>query len=254
MKRVLLVVILWMLGVAPVGAGQKVSGVVDVPILTYHYISVNPDPIRDTLRTGLSVEPHVFAAQLEWLDQHGWTTVTLDDVYFAVHFGWHLPPKPVVLTFDDGYRDFYLEAWPLLQRHHMRATIYLISDPLGQPAYLTPAMVRELSDSPLITIGAHTRTHHPLATLEPARSKDEILGSKVALETLIGRRVRHFCYPYGSYTNLTVSQVEAAGFLTATTTHNGRHHDMQRFIWTRIAIKGGKGLPEFISALSDAGF
>ncbi len=222
---------------------------VNVPILTYHYISVNPDPVHDPLRTGLSVEPQVFAAQLDWLIKRGYTTVTLDDIYFAADYGWTLPAKPVVLTFDDGYRDFYTEAWPLLQARQMKATIYLISDVLGQPNYLTPAMVVELSRSPLITVGAHTRTHPSLPTLSPQRSREEIVGGKQRIEQLIGRRVAHFCYPYGHFNDAVVAQVRDAGFVTATTTNGGRLHGQARWTWTRLSVRGGQPLSSFTSML-----
>ncbi|MBA3945347.1 MAG: polysaccharide deacetylase family protein [Herpetosiphonaceae bacterium] len=250
MRRWFLLLFLICATVVPTSAEQAVPPqTVNVPILTYHYISVNPDPVHDPLRTALAVEPKVFGEQLDWLIKEGYTTVSLDDVYYALKFGFALPPKPVVLSFDDGYRDFYLNAWPLLRARHMQATIFLISDVLDQPPYLTSAMVRALAASPLITVGAHTRTHPPLATLSTTQSLDQIVGSKHKLEQLIGRRVNHFCYPYGSYNETTIAQVMAAGFKTATTTHSGRIHDLNRWTWTRLSIKGGQGLPEFIDTL-----
>ncbi len=78
------------------------------------------------------------------------------------------------------------------------------------------------------------------------------LGSKHKLEQLIGRRVNHFCYPYGSYNQTTIEQVMAAGFRTAATTHGGRVHDLNRWTWTRLSIKGGQGLQEFIATLGGA--
>lgn len=222
---------------------------VNVPIMTYHYVSINPDPQGDPARTRLSVEPKTLAAQLDWLQANGYTTVTLDDVYYALDFGFDLPSKPIVLTFDDGYRDFYTEAWPLLKARNMQATIYLISSVLGQPPYLTLSMVQELASSPLITIGAHTETHRPLASIRPEQSREEIVGSKRAIELLVGRRIAHFCYPYGNYNDAVAKQVQAAGFVTATTTKPGRTHNLQRWTWSRITVQGGQPLGTFVASL-----
>ena len=141
MRRWFLLLLLICATVVPASAAQALPPTVNVPILTYHYISVNPDPVHDPLRTGFASSPKSSPQQLDWLIQAGYTTVSLDDVYYALQFGFTLPSKPVVLSFDDGYRDFYLNAWPLLRARHMQATIFLISDVLDQPPYLTSAMV-----------------------------------------------------------------------------------------------------------------
>ena len=222
---------------------------VDVPILTYHYISTNPDPQGDPLRTGLSVTPATLEAQLDWLLQQGYTTVSLDEVYYALAFGFDLPIKPIVLTFDDGYRDFYSNAWPLIEARQMKATVYIISDYIGLPAYLTATMLQDLAASPLITVGAHTRTHPRLADLDPSKLRDQIAGSKRIIEAIIGRRIAHFCYPYGSLNDAVVAEVAAAGFVTATTTRGGRSHDLDRWRWTRLSVKGGQGLSTFVTMM-----
>src|SRR5260221_3090993 len=79
-----------------------------VPVLMYHYIRVNPDP-NDKVGFNLSVTPWDFSAQLDWLAQHGYHSITLDDLGANLFYHIKLPPKPVVLTFDDGYRDFYTD-------------------------------------------------------------------------------------------------------------------------------------------------
>ena len=87
-----------------------------VPILMYHYISVNPHAPGDPLRTRLSVPPAQFAQQLAYLHRAQYTTITLDNLVDALEMRTSLPPKPVILTFDDGYADFFTNAYPLLRR------------------------------------------------------------------------------------------------------------------------------------------
>src|SRR5206468_1637418 len=116
-------------GGAALAASQQRRGkpVLRIPILLYHYISANPDAPADVVRTRLSVPPDAFAAQLAYLARAGYTTITLDDLVAILHDGAAPPPKPVVLTFDDGYADFYANAYPLLTQYGDKATIYVIS-------------------------------------------------------------------------------------------------------------------------------
>ncbi|HJZ46136.1 MAG TPA: polysaccharide deacetylase family protein, partial [Roseiflexaceae bacterium] len=175
-----------------------------VPILMYHYISFNPRAPADPLRTRLSVPPPQFAQQLAYLHQANYITITLDDLVDALHGRTILPPKPVILTFDDGYADFFTNAFPLLRRYGDKATIYIITRKVGTPGYLSWKQLQTLAASRLITIGAHTRTHPELPALSAQQSWAELAGSKTDLETRLGISVRHLAYPAGHYTMTTL--------------------------------------------------
>src|SRR5262245_44156313 len=157
-----------------------------VPILMYHYISRNPKAPDDPLRTRLSVPPAQFAQQLAYLRRAGYTTITLDDLVDALYMRVSLPSKPVILTFDDGYQDFFTNAYPLLRRYGDKATIYIITGKVGTTGYMSWPELRTLAASPLITIGAHTRTHRELPKLSARQSWQELAGSKADLETRLG--------------------------------------------------------------------
>ncbi|MCS7261247.1 MAG: polysaccharide deacetylase family protein, partial [Anaerolineae bacterium] len=102
--------------VLPVPTPDGVARTVDVPILMYHYIS-KPPPDADRYRRDLSLAPEDFEAHLAWLRSQGYQGITLHALVFHLVAGWPLPEKPIVLTFDDGYRDHYTNAFPLLQRY-----------------------------------------------------------------------------------------------------------------------------------------
>jgi peptidoglycan/xylan/chitin deacetylase (PgdA/CDA1 family) len=204
---------------------------VRLPILMYHYISVNPNWPNDRVRTGLSVPPKQFAAQLR--------TSAL------------LPAKPVILTFDDGYEDFYTNAYPLLKRYHAKATIYIISQKVGRAGYLTWPQLRTLAASPLLTIGAHTHTHASLVTLTAQRSWAELAGSKSDLEQQLGIQIEHLAYPAGAYNQTTIEQARQIGFTTAVTTHEGLEHDAdQLLVLTRVRVNGGATLADLMAGLT----
>ena len=111
---------------APVPSGP----VTYVPILYYHYIRINPSP-RDRLGFSLSTPPAVFRAQMQYLADHGFHVISLHEAVVAVKNHSGLPTRPIVLTFDDGYADFFTTAVPILQSHRFTATSFVISGRMG---------------------------------------------------------------------------------------------------------------------------
>lgn len=205
--------------------GQITSGekVIRVPILMYHYIENNKDP-KDTIRRGLTVTPYYFERQLQILKENGYTTITLNDLAKALTGEEILPAKPIILTFDDGYRDFYTDAFPLLQKYNVKATNYVIANHIGRSGNLTADMIKELIASGLVTIGAHTLNHPDLVSLSRERAWEEIVGSKEKLEKEFGIKVLDFAYPYGFFNNQVANLVKQAGYESATATTFGATH------------------------------
>lgn len=189
-----------------------------IPILLYHY------------------PPPDFEYQLIHLEEAGYTTIDLNQAVAGLHGG-PLPAKPVVITFDDGFAPQETAA-AILERHQMKATFYIIDggpasgwcvgagrrygDPL-QPSggcgdeYLSWDQVRAIDRNPLFTIGAHTVDHANLTMLSTEEQRFEIIRGKTILEEKLGHVVKHFCYPYGAYTDESIALAKEAGFITATT-------------------------------------
>jgi len=184
-----------------------------IPILMYHHIRDFNDP-TDTIGTNLSVDPVAFAAQLDYIRELGYSTIT-----FAELESGNLPDKPVILSFDDGYENFYQNAYPALKSRGMKSVNFIITGSLAGD-YMTEAQIKELSDNGF-EIGAHTVSHPDLSTATTARAIKEITASKSALETIIGKKVISFCYPSGKYNPEVEKEVKDAGYLYATTTKGG---------------------------------
>ncbi|HLY67424.1 MAG TPA: polysaccharide deacetylase family protein, partial [Chloroflexota bacterium] len=125
----------------------KPGTVTSVPILMYHYIRTLPPNTPDQLGYGLSIAPPLFEQELAYLQSAGYKSVAMDDVVARITRGTPLPPKPVVLSFDDGYADFYTAAWPLLKKYGFSATAYIVIDFLGRPGYMSWQDVQELRDA-----------------------------------------------------------------------------------------------------------
>jgi peptidoglycan/xylan/chitin deacetylase (PgdA/CDA1 family) len=233
--------------------GSRQSGpprTLQVPILMYHYISANPKWPQDPVRTHLSLTPSAFAAQLRYLKAAKYTTITLDDLVDALNDGTPLPAHPIILTFDDGYQDFYANAYPILRKFNDQATIYIITAKVGQAGYMTWDELRQLALTHLITIGAHTRTHPDLSVLPALRSWNELSGSKADLERKLGITVRHFAYPSGEYSPTVLRQAAEIGFATAVTTHEGfSQRSDQLLTLPRVRVNGYTGLADLITGL-----
>jgi peptidoglycan/xylan/chitin deacetylase (PgdA/CDA1 family) len=200
------------------------------------------------------VTPANFESQLIYLKGSGWTAVTLDDLAAALRENGVLPPKSVILTFDDGYLDFYYQAWPIIKKYQVKVTIYVMSrqESCGgdRSIYMTMDMIKELAQSPLITVASHSLNHCDLKAQDMVEQKHEILDSKIELEELIGRPVRHFAYPYGDFNDISLQLVQSSGYETATTTLAGEvHTDQNRFVLHRVRVGNFSGL-EFASILA----
>jgi peptidoglycan/xylan/chitin deacetylase (PgdA/CDA1 family) len=160
------------------------------------------------------VDPSTLASQLDFIKAQGYNTITFSDLALGT-----LPEKPVILTFDDGYENFYQNAYPELKSRGMKAVSFIITGSMSGD-YMTETQIKELSDNGF-EIGAHTVTHLDLSTATAARATKEITDSKLQLEAIIGKRVISFCYPSGKFNDSVEKEVKDAGFLYATTTKGG---------------------------------
>lgn len=212
----------------PLTVAKKIE-LTALPILMYHHIRVYKNA-KDIVGQRLSVDPAHFAEQLDEIKKLGYQTVTFKDLADG-----NIPAKPIILTFDDGYRDVYEYAYPELLKRNMTAVFFIITDVIGDPAYMTSAQIQDLSKHDF-EIGSHTLTHPGLALLKPDKQKTEIFDSKTKLEKLLGQPVISFCYPYGNYNDETVKLVKEAGYLYATTTKTGEAETQSPFLLKRLRM------------------
>jgi peptidoglycan/xylan/chitin deacetylase (PgdA/CDA1 family) len=168
--------------------------------------------IADTSATpsNLAVSPNVFASHLAYLHEAGFSTVTAGRLSATLADGaGDLPERPVVLTFDDGYGDFYTQALPLLSEHGFTATLFQTTGWVGKEGEAKRMLNwRELAECEQagIEIGAHTCTHPQLDQLPEDSLREELYDSKSALEDNLGLKVPGLAYPFG-YSNAKVRQV-----------------------------------------------
>jgi peptidoglycan/xylan/chitin deacetylase (PgdA/CDA1 family) len=215
----------------------------------YHFIRVNPVP-SDRMGFNLSVTPDDFRQQMDWLASQGVHTVSIGDVMDALESGRPLPPRAVVLTFDDGFADFYSQAMPVMLAHGFTGTTYVVPGFLGQPNYMTSLEVQQAVWLGMV-VGAHTMHHIDLTRASGDQAWAEISGSRQQLNQLTGQPVTDFAYPSGKFNGGVADLVQRAGFRSATTTMSGSFHNLgKRLALERVRVSGGETLAQFAASLS----
>ena len=198
-----------------------------LPVLMYHSIG----PLRPGFDRYLTISPEMFEGDLQWLKNHGYTPIRCVDWVACVREGKELQPKPVLLTFDDAYRDLATFGLPLLKKYGFTGTVFVVTDQIGRTNEWDLHL--GLSEQPLmsadeirhwfaegIEFGSHSRTHADLRTLSNAQLEDEFGGSRRALEQLISSPVVALAYPYGYY-NGAVIEAARQNFDLALTCDSG---------------------------------
>jgi peptidoglycan/xylan/chitin deacetylase (PgdA/CDA1 family) len=193
----------------------------DVPILMYHYVDDQPPP-AGRYAADLTVKIGDFRAQMSYLAAHAYATVSLADVYLAMAGLKELPPKPVVLTFDDGGVDNYEVAFPILKAFGFTATFFVITGPAdrGKEGQMTWDQLREMAGAGM-SIQSHTVSHPDLRGVSKARLEAELVDSRQAIAAAIGEPSYVLCYPAGAYNARVIEAARAAGYVMAVGTDKG---------------------------------
>lgn len=230
-----------------------------LPIFMYHHISSLPT--HNALDYGLTVTTADFNAQLDWLQQQGYHSVTMTDLFDAFYDGKMLPSKPMLLTFDDGYADMYTNALPALLAHHDRGVFYIITGMIGGN-YMTWAQIQALARAGM-QIASHTVHHVNVGDPpSPLTTQEELLVSKKTLEAKLHEPIQFFCYPSGEpfhhdtlFERQTVlHDLFADGYLGATLDPEEFSSTLQDsqapYEMPRIRVSGGETLAEFRGILA----
>lgn len=187
-------------------ARSSAAATTRIPVLMYHSILYEKDNI-------LRVPKEKFEAQMKWLYDNGYHTLSLDELYDAVSGKKPVPEKSVVLTFDDGYGDNYTNAFPVIKKYHFKATVFVITSKIGSAHdnYLTAEQIKEM-DANGMRVECHTASHQTLDKLSYEAQYKELSESKTALEKLLGRKINYLSYPFGKYNEDTIKSAQQLGF------------------------------------------
>ena len=236
-----------------------------VPILMYHSISHSGgDKLHPYYRTDTTTK--VFEYHMRYLSENGYSAISLSDTVASLKEGRSAAERPVVITFDDGYQNFYTEAFPILAEYGSSATVFLPTAFIGNSSRkfknlecLTWNQVRELGKAG-IRFGSHTVSHPQLKSLKTQDVQREIADSKNAIEQELGSAVTSFAYPYafpetdGAFTAQLRGLLEDAGYQNGVCTILGTtHRTADPFFLRRLPINSCDDLPLFGAKL-DGGY
>ncbi len=186
-----------------------------IPILVYHHVRPTNGFGKNTWSYKMSVSPSIFETQMQWLEDHGYTTIDLNTLVQIATGKIPGPTKPIVITFDDNNLTQYTVALPSLLKHHFVGVFYIITNRLDNHNFIDADKVKDLAAKGM-DIESHTVSHASLSQLPLDKMDAELTQSKKALEDLLGKPVLHIAYP-STMQNKTVRQEAAkAGYVTGT--------------------------------------
>jgi len=180
-----------------------------LPILVYHRIDI-AEEWRDSVYKSLTIAPEWLDKQLAYLKENGFETIGYSDVVSYFENGTPLPPRPVMIDFDDGYKDNYFNALPLLKKYNYKATFFITHNLTGHKVYMTKEQVAELVAAGMY-IGNHTLWHPNLVKSSDEKLRAEIGDAKKKLEETYGVKIEAFAYPFGKYDERVIRIVKETG-------------------------------------------
>ncbi|MEO5953447.1 MAG: polysaccharide deacetylase family protein, partial [Chloroflexia bacterium] len=184
-----------------------------VPILCYHYIREYQEADSEDDRAYVT-PPGLLDEQLSWLKENGYTGVTAPQVYDYLINGKALPPKPIMLSFDDNQGSQYTDALPLLTKYGFNATFFIMTVTIDKENFMSAEQLKDL-DAKGFDIEAHTWDHHMVTQYTEEDNNIQLVQPKKTLEDLLGHPVKFFAYPFGVYDGPSAQNVEKAGYVGA---------------------------------------
>jgi peptidoglycan/xylan/chitin deacetylase (PgdA/CDA1 family) len=214
-----------------------------VPILLYHRIGVSPT------NNPYYIPPERFEEQMKLLHDWEYTVIPVELLVKAITEGADLPPRPVIITFDDGDISVYTTAFPIMQKYGMTGVTYIVGNYMGTEGYMSPDQLKELVAAGW-EMGSHSRSHRNLTKLEPAVQRMEIVEARRVLQDATGDQVLSFAYPFGIMNSGVGSYVHFAGYVAAMGLGFTPDQGKGNLFWLqRRDIKGDSDIKQFASNL-----
>ena len=192
----------------------------NVPILLYHHVQPQ-DQAQAKGQKNISVDTNVFEGQMAYLKSSGYTTLTGDQLAHALADKQELPKKSIVLTFDDGYDDFYTNVYPVIQKYGLVANLMVSTGLVNNAQYLSWGQIREMVSGGLVHAYNHTWSHANLTGKPLEKIRFEIMTANQQLKDNLGKDNAIFTYPYGSSSQAIIDFLKKNGFTAAFSTLPG---------------------------------
>jgi peptidoglycan/xylan/chitin deacetylase (PgdA/CDA1 family) len=208
----------------------------EVPILCYHQIR-DYRPKDSKTAMAYIVPPAAFHEQMKVLADSGYHTILPDQLFDYLAYGKPLPPKPVMLTYDDTDLDQYTVAMPEMDKFGFKGVFFVMTVSLGRPNYMSKEQVKDLSDKGH-TIGSHTWDHHNVKKYQGQDWVTQIEKPTKTLETITGKTIKYFAYPFGLWNKEAIPQLKQRGMVAAFQLYAKRDEQDPLYSIRRIIVPG----------------
>ena len=176
-----------------------------VPIILYHRIDISP------INSQYYVPPAKFDEEMKLLHDWGYTTITTELLIKAITEGADLPPRPLIISFDDGHLNNYTTAFPIMQKYGFTGVLYIVANYMGVDQYMNADQIKEMAAAGW-EVGSHSISHADLTSLDPYNQRHEVVDSRTLLETELGVPVLTIAYPFGISNPGVIDYAHFAGY------------------------------------------
>lgn len=223
---------------------NKINSNIKIPILMYHSIDYEKG-------NSLRVPKEDFYLQMKYIKENGYTSISFDDLYDFLSGKRKAPKKPIAITFDDGYEDNYVNAYPILKEFGFKATIFAITNEIDKNnAYIKSKQIQEMINNG-ISVESHTLDHNDLASLSYKAQYEILKKAREDLEAMEGKKIKYLAYPSGRYNSFTERAARDAGYIMAVTTKPGFASGSNGYLFLhRVRINSGRSFQDFIKSIS----
>lgn len=215
----------------------------DIPVLMYHSITEDDKKM-------FRVTKDSFYEQMKYLKDSGFSVLSMDEVYDHLKNNKPFKDKSIAITFDDGYKDNYHNAYPILKEFAMNATIFVVTDYLGGSAYLSVDEIKEMQLNN-IDIESHTTNHAKLDKLTEIDRINTLKDSKDYIDEVLNKEVKYIAYPFGRCNKDVIADARLQGYKMAFTTKSGHatgRDDLNQL--KRVLVSGYMNIDHFIKVVN----
>lgn len=222
----------------------------EVPVLCYHRIRNILATDSKNMKT-YSVTPAHFSQQMKALSENGFNTILPNQLYEYLANDGTLPPKPILITFDDGREEQYRLGATEMNKYGFKGVFFIMTVSINRPGYMTKTQIKNLSDSGNV-IGAQTWDHHPVTKYEGKDWVIQLVNPKKQLEDITGKSVNYFAYPFGVWNQASIPKIKNYGYQMAFILSTKRDLDEPLFTIRRLIVSGSLSSAGMLNAIQSA--
>lgn len=222
----------------------------EVPILCYHNITDFTSKTSDFAKI-YTVTPSNFAEQMKALSDNGYHTILPNQLYDYLTHGVSLPPNPVMITFDDTREEQYAIGKTEMDKYGFKGVYFVMTVSINRPNYMSTEQIKNLSDNGH-TIAAHTWDHHMVTKYAGTDWETQLIKPKTKLETIIGKPVTYFAYPFGIWNHDIIPQIKNSGYQMAFILSTKRDSTAPLYTVRRIIVSGTWSTSGFLKSIQSS--